>query len=820
MAAALYFSPFIPTFNSNGLPSPGASLTFYYTETTTKAPIYADSDLTVELQNPVASNSAGKYPNIYLDDAITYAVMTLDKNGAQLGDTIDPYIPGVTGLTLPTISTASAFATTTIAASINVARTDGYTSSGIGGGDYVDDALSDAALAAAHPRFCFATANGRYFRLLPHDGLITVEQAGAVGEPGATFAQNDQPAINAAIRYLEAVQGYSRIGFTQRRYTVWATQRTSNPDTAGVAETMWAVDGHPIYCTKPLEMVNLSGAQYVEMNYRNYLGGSFNSQTPGTGFQVVNGFCFRGFAVYAKGNAVDPGYGKRASITAKGFHFKTDRLNNNSISYPASAATGLNWDIWHKGIGCQPDVYNGGVDVRDCWFEGWGGEGIYPTNRTDAAFICHNTTFSEINGQSINPSDGPTDVRGLYAYNCALAMEGSTGKNSYIQGVWENCGAAGGIKGGTAAQYAAQASRTADSLVPNLVLDIELRKCVNFYPGPWISGKIKTVDTAVILDSLTAVAYGITDVNLAVEAWCDNSTATPLQLIGPATLTTYVSGGSGPYKQPLRNIAIELNIYRTDAAARAPRQFTYAVEYSGYIDAQSVHIDQRHICALVTGSASGTAKGMPHFIQFHNRGLPAGANTVRGGNRTDVSGGALTISSPIHSIHNNGSATLRTVTIAAPSASDPYGFGDGQEIVIVHNGEEAATFQFDTAANLKLMAGSRKLYAGRDYIKLRWDNLALTWYEVDYRAVGGTLYGSATYDPANLADGAGATTTVTVTGAVLGDIATATFSLDLQGITLTAWVSAADTVSVRFQNESGGALDLASGTLKAKVEKI
>ena len=75
--------------------------------------------------------------------------------------------------------------------------------------------------------------------------------------------------------------------------------------------------------------------------------------------------------------------------------------------------------------------------------------------------------------------------------------------------------------------------------------------------------------------------------------------------------------------------------------------------------------------------------------------------------------------------------------------------------------------------------------------------------------------GSATYNPPNLVDGAGVTTTVTVTGALLGDIAWATFSLDLQGITVTAWVSASGTVSVRFQNESGGALDLASGTLRA-----
>ena len=78
---------------------------------------------------------------------------------------------------------------------------------------------------------------------------------------------------------------------------------------------------------------------------------------------------------------------------------------------------------------------------------------------------------------------------------------------------------------------------------------------------------------------------------------------------------------------------------------------------------------------------------------------------------------------------------------------------------------------------------------------------------------------STTYDPPSLADGAGATTTVSVPGAALGDFAQASFSLTTSGITITAWVSATDTVSVRFQNESGGVLDIASGILKVKVTK-
>lgn len=84
--------------------------------------------------------------------------------------------------------------------------------------------------------------------------------------------------------------------------------------------------------------------------------------------------------------------------------------------------------------------------------------------------------------------------------------------------------------------------------------------------------------------------------------------------------------------------------------------------------------------------------------------------------------------------------------------------------------------------------------------------------------LAGLLRGSATYDAASLADGVGATTAVTVTGAALGDfVVGVSFSLDLQDIGVTAYVSAADTVEVRFQNEGAATVDLASGTIRVAV---
>lgn len=77
--------------------------------------------------------------------------------------------------------------------------------------------------------------------------------------------------------------------------------------------------------------------------------------------------------------------------------------------------------------------------------------------------------------------------------------------------------------------------------------------------------------------------------------------------------------------------------------------------------------------------------------------------------------------------------------------------------------------------------------------------------------------GNATYNPPSLNTGTQAQTTVTVTNAALGNFAMASFSLDLQGITLSATVSSANTVTVTFRNDTGGTLDIGSGTLAAAI---
>jgi hypothetical protein len=78
----------------------------------------------------------------------------------------------------------------------------------------------------------------------------------------------------------------------------------------------------------------------------------------------------------------------------------------------------------------------------------------------------------------------------------------------------------------------------------------------------------------------------------------------------------------------------------------------------------------------------------------------------------------------------------------------------------------------------------------------------------------------ATIDADSLEDGAGDTDTVAVPGVALGDMVLgASLSVDEAGLIVEAYVSAANVVSIRFQNETGGTVNLASSTLRLVVAR-
>lgn len=127
----------------------------------------------------------------------------------------------------------------------------------------------------------------------------------------------------------------------------------------------------------------------------------------------------------------------------------------------------------------------------------------------------------------------------------------------------------------------------------------------------------------------------------------------------------------------------------------------------------------------------------------------------------------------------------------------------------------------DTAANWTAnnpVLGDGEFGFEKDTKKFKIGDGSTDWNTLTY-CLTKTIDASKTYDPGSIASGAQITTTVTTTGAAMGDFVQASFSLDLAGLTLTAYVSAADTVTVVLVNHTVGAVDLASGTLRVRVQK-
>jgi hypothetical protein len=93
--------PFRPALDGNAVPIAGAKAVLTLTGTTTLAPVYTTSALSVEAANPVVANAAGRFGRVYLDDAVTYRLRIFDAGADIANDTpiedFDPYDPQEVG---------------------------------------------------------------------------------------------------------------------------------------------------------------------------------------------------------------------------------------------------------------------------------------------------------------------------------------------------------------------------------------------------------------------------------------------------------------------------------------------------------------------------------------------------------------------------------------------------------------------------------------------------------------------------------------------------------------------------------------------------
>jgi len=127
---------------------------------------------------------------------------------------------------------------------------------------------------------------------------------------------------------------------------------------------------------------------------------------------------------------------------------------------------------------------------------------------------------------------------------------------------------------------------------------------------------------------------------------------------------------------------------------------------------------------------------------------------------------------------------------------------------------------FDNAATIDQLTDVYCKAAGTDYTRANTIRLPTSLTGAQMRNLKpDPMSNTATWDPASIAVGGSATTTVTVTGADIGDPVQTGHSISIAGLTSTGYVSSANTVTVVLANSTAGAVDLASHTLTVVVQK-
>jgi len=91
----LFSDPQVKPLSIAGQFQAGCYLQFYFTGGTTPAAVYQDGALTTPFSpaGQVTSDSAGRFPPIYLNPSTVYRVQLWSAGGAKLED-VDPYLPG------------------------------------------------------------------------------------------------------------------------------------------------------------------------------------------------------------------------------------------------------------------------------------------------------------------------------------------------------------------------------------------------------------------------------------------------------------------------------------------------------------------------------------------------------------------------------------------------------------------------------------------------------------------------------------------------------------------------------------------------------
>ena len=602
----------------------------------------------------------------------------------------------------------------------------GHARPGKGAASYISDALADAALLAAHPRFVFRTRNGRIFRLLPDRATIAVEQGGAMGDGIA----NDQPAIQATLDYAAAC-GAQEVRFEADTYLLHCPPRQ-----APLSDTR-AEDGHPLVVRRSVALRS-TAARRTTLDFRALDGADPESdwQLVATSAADPSLAVWRGGGIFLQGDVTDPGKGQRtlARLELDRLVLKGNRAHTGQYAWPADPATGDGWDISDKALWLQ-DCHVGEIICRDTDMTGWKGEIFYLGGAADAVerVDLARCRFATTNGSAFNPSCDAVILAVDCSFgDCFQAQEDvSKTRATYRNCTWHDCDHMALGSGWTEGVFYNQAWPTRnEAAAPPVTLlencefrDINVLRFISF-----VSGTIRTIDTSVVLPGSAAMA--LRDTNLTIDALLDRKTGIhALSFEGIASLAEQVPGApAGIYKLPPSNVSVTLSHRRTRLAQERGNEWLGSY-WTGYIDRSC----QIHVSGDCAGGRLPNGGQAP--VSFPRVSYDSGEATSSYWPHgwfaaPPLSGsGEIAVAAPFMT-QAMDSGIIADVTLSrTPTGGTQFGYVDGQRVRIVKDGSSGSIRFAKGASPSFAVQETRVLASPFDWIDFTYNRGWQRWEE-------------------------------------------------------------------------------------------
>ncbi len=609
---------------------------------------------------------------------------------------------------------------------------------------------------------------------------------------------DDRPAIQDAISYGEAA-GAQGTRYDAPNYALWRTSRNTALGSSWSNKT-----GFLLRTTKSHKFVSTCSG--TTLRRRDTDGSPMGIAK----FDNLDGTNYwRGGGILVEGQSIDPQDVSDNSVFLHDIMLDGGISDSSEQNNPYGAyfniADGDGWDVTDKGIWQQNDHFCGHIVLEGrsgvrCFM----GELIYSSSGGTASVadreirIGPEVELGQTCGSCLNANGHTLRVERCSLHNAFMGLEGWTGHlGGYIKAVITDCNRntlQGGIPNYGAGSFFLP-TRPIPTEMPMGHVDLMMQNAGAFEIGSWISGRIESFDCYPNLGNRGAFAGGSHDIDLECITWADQQNV--LAGVG------IIGGAEGDLGTD--RIQVRVTTKRTDHATTSNyRVLNPVYGYGSYGPDVVVRLDEGSFqpagvvfnnAIKVLGFNGGDGSNGAYFdIEANNNGTIDLLNTGNAVRFTCTNGGASYYANlPVTGIPTGYRLFLRNFTL---------NYAGGVACRIPASNFSA---NFDPGFCRDLII---------PYVYYPWTELEFNGNHWVVITPPPPLVISSSYDPPSVAAGASVTTTIAAYGAVVGDLVEISFSNSLQGMILSAHVSAANTVTAVLFNPGGSAVDLASGTLR------